>query len=76
MGLRIEDGGRSECLPVMGRIGVELGECTVRAVEKVHHPTRKRADFLSRSLVTRKFGEPLLRGKANDGGLSPSWYAL
>ncbi len=23
MGLRVEDGGRSECLPVMGRIGVE-----------------------------------------------------
>jgi hypothetical protein len=24
MGLRVEDGGGSECLPVMGRIGVEL----------------------------------------------------
>jgi hypothetical protein len=45
MGLRVGDGGRSEGLPVMGGIGVELGECAVRAVEKVHHPTRKRADF-------------------------------
>jgi hypothetical protein len=45
MGLRVWEGGGSECLPVMGRIGVELGECAVRAVEKVHHPTRKRADF-------------------------------
>jgi hypothetical protein len=53
MGQRVEDGGRSESLSVMGRIGVELGERAVRAVEKVHYPTRKRADFLSRSLVTR-----------------------
>jgi hypothetical protein len=34
MGLRVEDGGRSECLPVVGRIGVELGECAVRAFKK------------------------------------------
>jgi hypothetical protein len=69
MGLRVEDGGKSECLPVMGRIGVEPGGCTVSATERVHHPARKRADFLPRSLVTRKFGKPLLRGKADDGGL-------
>jgi hypothetical protein len=69
MGLRVEDGGKSECLPVMGRIGVEPGGCTVGATERVHHPARKRADFLPRSLVTRKFGKPLLRGKADDGGL-------
>jgi hypothetical protein len=30
----------------------------VSATNRVHYPTRKRADFLSRSLVTRKFGEP------------------
>jgi hypothetical protein len=58
MGLRVEDGGRSECLPVTGRIGVEPGGCTVSAAERVHHPARKRADFRSRSLVTRKFGKP------------------
>jgi hypothetical protein len=58
MGLRVEDGGRSECLPVMGRIGVEPGGCTVSTVERVHHPARKRADFLPRSLVTRKFDKP------------------
>ena len=56
MGLRVEDGGKSECLPVMGRIGVEPGGCTVSAVERVHHPARKRADFRSRSLITRKCG--------------------
>jgi hypothetical protein len=76
MGLRVGDGGRSECLPVMGRIGVEPGECAVRALERVHHPTRKQADFLTRSLVTRKFGEPLSRGKANDGGGDTCWCAL
>jgi hypothetical protein len=76
MGLWVGDGGRSECLPVMGRIGVEPGDCAVRTVREVHHPTRKRADFLSRSLVTRKFGEPHSGGKANDGGLSPGWCAL
>jgi hypothetical protein len=76
MGLWVEDGGRSECLPVMGRIGVEPGGCTVSAAKRVHHPTRKRADFLPRSLVTRKFGEPLSRGKANDGGGNTGWCAL
>ena len=68
-GLRVGDGGRSECLPVMGRIGVEPGGCTVRTAEGVHHPTRKRADFLSRSLVTRKFGEPSQEGKQMTAGL-------
>ena len=71
MGLRVEDGGKSECLPVIGRIGVEPGGCTVSAAKRVHHSTRKRADFLSRSLVTKKFGKPLLWGKADDGGLRP-----
>jgi RNA-directed DNA polymerase len=37
MGMRVQEGGGSECRPVMGRIGVE--------VERRHHPTRKRADF-------------------------------
>ena len=71
MGLRVEDGGKSECLPVMGRIGVEPGGCTVSTAKRVHHSTRKRADFLSRSLITRKFGKSLSRGKADDGGLRP-----
>ena len=75
-GLRVGDGGKSECLPVAGRIGVEPGGCTVSATKRVHHPTRKRADFQSRSLVTRKFGEPLSRGKANDGGGNTGWCAL
>jgi len=75
-GLRVEDGGKSECLLVMRRIGIEPGGCTVSAAERVHHPARKRADFLPRSLVTKTFGEPPSRGKANDGGLWPSWCAL
>ena len=73
MDLRAEDGGRSECLPVMGRIGIELGECAVRAVEKVHYPTRKRADFLTWSLVTREFVRTIEEGNANDGGGNTSW---
>jgi hypothetical protein len=76
MGLRVEDGGRSECLSVIERIGVEPRGCTVSTTNRVHHPTRKRADFLPRSLVTRKFGEPLSRGKANDGGGNTGWCAL
>jgi hypothetical protein len=76
MGLRVEDGGRSECLSVIERIGVEPGGCTVSATKRVHHPTRKRADFLSRSLVTKTFGEPPSRGKANDGGGNTGWCAL
>jgi hypothetical protein len=76
MGLRVKDGGESESLSVREGIGVEPGGCAVRTAERIHHPTRKRADFLSRSLVTRKFGEPPLRGKANDGGLWPGWCAL
>ncbi len=56
-GLWVEDGGRSEGRSVMGRIGVEPGERAVRAIERVHHPTRKRADFRTRSLVTREAGE-------------------
>jgi hypothetical protein len=43
---------------VMGRIEVEPGGCTVRTAERVYHLTRKRANFLPRSLVTRKFGKP------------------
>src|SRR5712691_12672167 len=37
MRVRVEEGGRSECRPVVGRIGVE--------VTSRHHPARKRADF-------------------------------
>ena len=32
-GLRVGDGGKSECLPVAGRIGVEPGSCTVSATK-------------------------------------------
>ena len=37
MGRRVEDGGKSECRPITGRIGVEF--------PRRDHPTRKRADF-------------------------------
>jgi hypothetical protein len=53
----------------------------VRAAESVHYLMQKRARTCRSmtfdwSLVTRKFGEPSSRGKANDGGLSPGWCAL
>ena len=76
MGLRVKDGGGSECLPVTGRIGVETRNDAVRVVDGLDYPTRKRADFQTRSLITRKLGEPFSRGKANDGGHSPGWCAL
>jgi hypothetical protein len=75
IGLRVRDGGRSERLPVMGRIGVEPGGCTVSAIKRAHHPTRKRADFQTWSLVTRKLGEPSQGGKQMTAGL-PGWCAL
>ena len=40
-----KDDGGSEGQPVMGWTGVEPGGSTVRTAERVHHPTRKRADF-------------------------------
>jgi len=69
MGLRVGDGGRSECLPVMGRIGVEPGDCAVRTDKGVHHSTRKRADFPIWSLITREFGEPSQEGKHKTAGI-------
>ena len=45
MGLRAEEGGGSESLPVMGRIGVEPSGRDVSVAGWQHHPTRKRADF-------------------------------
>ena len=69
MGLRVRDSGGSECLPVMGRIEVEPGGCTVSAAKRVHHLTRKRADFLTRSLVTRKLGKLSQEGKQMTAGI-------
>jgi hypothetical protein len=68
MGLRVGDGGKSECLPVMGGIGVEPGGCTVSAAKRVHHSTRKRADFLSRSLVTKSLANHFREGKQMTAG--------
>ena len=69
MGLWVEDGGGSECLPVIGRIGVEPVGCTARTTKEVHYPTRKQADFQTWSLVTRKFGEPSQEGKQMTAGI-------
>ncbi len=66
-GLRVWEGGGSECLSVMAGIGVELTSDIT---------PRESGQTFTWSLVTRKFGEPLSRGKANDGGLRPSWCAL
>ena len=75
MGLQVKDGGRSERLPVTGRIGVEPGGCTVSTAYRVHHLTRKRADFQIRSLVTRELVRTFGGGKANDGGGNTGWCA-
>jgi hypothetical protein len=45
MGLRVEEGGGSDGLPVMWRIGVEPSGGDVSVAGWQHHPTRKRADF-------------------------------
>jgi hypothetical protein len=45
MGLRVGEGGESESLSVMGRIGIEPSGCDVSVAGWQHHPTRKRADF-------------------------------
>lgn len=58
-GLRVKDGGRSEGRLVIRRIEVEPGACAVSTGERIHDLTRKWADFLPRSLVTREFGESL-----------------
>jgi len=67
-GLRVEDGGRSESLPVMGRIGVEpVGKVRERSWQ----PTQTTGEITPRengqtstgSLVTRDPGKLLERGK-------------
>lgn len=45
MGLRVGDGGKSEGLPVMGRIGVEPKVKVREPRQRQDHSTRKRADF-------------------------------
>jgi len=45
MGLRVGEGGESEGLSVMGRIGIEPSGFGGSGARWQHHPTRKRADF-------------------------------
>ena len=61
-GLRVWEGGGSEGLSVMEGIEVIA--------------SRESGQTSTWSLVTRKFGEPLSRGKANDGGGNTGWCAL
>jgi len=68
-GLWVEESGRSESLSVMGRIGVEPGGFDVRGAGRLHHSTRKRADFQTWSLITREIGKPLRGGKQMTAGL-------
>ena len=53
MGLWVEDGGKSECLPVAGRRGVESEGCAVSTADRVYHPTRKRARTERSTLPTQ-----------------------
>ena len=63
MGLRVREGGGSECLPVIGRIGVDP-----RGSDREQEPTGNIASRASGqtstwSLITREFGEPLQQGR-------------
>jgi len=60
MGLRVWEGGKSECLPVMGRIGVApSGNITPRE-------SGQTSTWL---LVTRKLGKPPQEGKQMTAGI-------
>ena len=60
MGLRVWEGGESECLPVMGRIGVApSGNITPRE-------SGQTSTWL---LVTRKLGKPPQEGKQMTAGI-------
>jgi RNA-directed DNA polymerase len=63
MGVRVGDAGKSERHPVGGWIGVE---------RKQHHPTRKRADFLCGSCITREIGQPTQETKQMTAGATPA----
>ena len=52
--MRVWDAGESEGRPVMGWIGVEQVQ---------HHPTRKRADFLCGSCITKDLDQPIQEAK-------------
>ena len=63
MGLRVREGGRSECFPVMGRIEVE-SRCFDREQEQTDNiASRASGQTSTWSLVTREFGEPLQQGR-------------
>jgi hypothetical protein len=42
---------------------------TVSETKRQYHSTRKRADFRTRSLITREFGELLQEGKQMTAGI-------
>ena len=75
MGVRVGAAGRSEGHPVVGWIGVEHTQ---------HHPTRKRADILCGSCITREIGQPIEETKQMTAGATRAgavshnevdWYA-
>jgi len=76
MGLRVEDGGRSECLSVTGRIGVESlsHDCERDSQTTLSHAKAGRLPIqvARHEIVWRT----VVGGKANDGGHCPSWCAL
>ena len=77
MGLRVEDGGKSECLPVIGRIGVEPGGCTVSATKRVYITPRESGltsypGRSSRESLANRFQE----GRQMTAGYGLSWCAL
>jgi len=63
MGLRVREGGGSECLPVMGRIEVE-SRCFDREQEPTDNiASRANGQTSTWSLITRELEKPLGQGK-------------
>jgi hypothetical protein len=59
MDLRVREGGGSGCLPVMGRIEVELRGSNREQDQTGNIASRASGQTSTWSLITREFGEPL-----------------
>ena len=76
MGLRVEDGGRSEGRSVMGRIGVESPASDREHYQVTTSPHAKAGRLPIQVARHEIVWRTVVGGKANDGGHGPSWCAL
>jgi hypothetical protein len=76
MGLRVEDGGRSEGRSVMGRIGVESPASDREHYQVTTSPHAKAGRLPIQVARHEMVWRTVVGGKANDGGHGPSWCAL